>query len=318
MVEAERHAEDAASAAPARGRFRGVLLGLAAGDALGAPAEFMTADQVRERWGVLDEMVGGGCHRVEPGEGTDATEMTLSLAESLAGNDGFAPDDVVRRYHEWFVAGPRDVSLTTRTVMLTLSAGTPWDLASRRAYEILGFPTAGNGSIMRCSPIALRYCSDPDERRRVSLSESALTHFDHLAGWACAAYNDLVAAAMAGTLREQLPAIAASYDDEDLRVAEVLRDAAEAEPEEVECAAFVLDSLRAALWAVLRCDSFEETLVEIVNRGNDSDTVAAITGALAGALYGDAAIPPRWLAALHQRERIVAAADALAARAGAA
>jgi ADP-ribosyl-[dinitrogen reductase] hydrolase len=316
MVEVERHAEDAASAAPERGRFRGALLGLAVGDALGAPAEFMTADQVRERWGVLDEMVGGGCHRVEPGEGTDATEMTLCLAESLAANDGFAPDDVVRRYHEWFLAGPRDVSLTTRTVMLALSAGTPWDLASRRAYEILGFPTAGNGSIMRCSPIALRYRDDPDERRRASVSESALTHFDHLAGRACAAYNDLVAAG-AGRLREHPPPITASYDDEDLRVAEVLRDAAEAEPEEVECAAFVLDSLRAALWAVLRCDSFEETLVEIVNRGNDSDTVAAITGALAGALYGDAAIPQRWLAALHQRDRIVAVADALAARAGA-
>jgi ADP-ribosyl-[dinitrogen reductase] hydrolase len=86
--------------------------------------------------------------------------------------------------------------------MLALAAGTPWDLASRRAYEILGFPTAGNGSVMRCAPIALRYFNDPETRRLVSLRESTLTHFDHLAGWSCVALNELLAAAMAGRLRE--------------------------------------------------------------------------------------------------------------------
>ncbi len=85
-----------------RDRFRGALLGLAVGDALGAPAEFLTAVQVRDRWGVLDEMVGGGCHNVRPGEVTDATEMMLALAESLVAVGEFDPEDVVSRYRAWF------------------------------------------------------------------------------------------------------------------------------------------------------------------------------------------------------------------------
>ena len=297
-----------------RDRFRGALLGLAVGDALGAPAEFLTALQVRERWGVLDEMVGGGCHGVAAGEGTDATEMMLALAESLVVG-GFSPEDVVGRYRTWFAGGPRDVSLTTRTAMLALAAGTPWELASRRAYEILGSPTPGNGSVMRCAPVALRFYADGETRRRVSLADSALTHFDHLAGWSCVALNELLVAAMADRLDEDLPAIAASLDAEDSRVSGALREAADAEPSEIHAGAFVLDSLKAAVWAVLHTSSFEGALVEIVNRGDDCDTVGAVAGALAGARYGAGAIPARWLEALLVRERVTAAADGLAERA---
>ena len=241
--------------------------------------------------------------------------MMLELAESLATHGEFDPEDVVARYRAWFAAGPRDVSLTTRTVMLVMAAGTPWDLASRRAYEVLGFPTAGNGSVMRCAPIALRYAADPDARRRVSLRESTLTHYDRLAGWSCVALNELVVAAIAGGLPESVPAIAAALEPDDSRVAATLRDAIEAEAEEIRAAAFVLDSLGAAVWAVLHTTSFEGALVEIVNRGGDCDTVGAIAGALAGARYGADAIPARWLEPLLVRERVTALADALAARA---
>ena len=295
-----------------RDRFRGALLGLAVGDAMGAPAEFLTPAQVRERWGVLAEMVGGGCHEVRPGEVTDATEMMLALAHSLVGVGGFDAEDVLSRYRAWFAAGPRDVSLTTRTVMLILTAGTPWDRASRRAYEVLGFPTAGNGSVMRCAPVALRYACDGDTRRRVSLRESMLTHYDRLAGWSCVALNELIVAAMADALDESLPAIAAALDIEEARVSMTLRDAVVAEPDEIEPAAFVLDSLRAAVWAVLHTDSFEGAILEIVNRGGDCDTVGAVAGALAGARYGAAAIPARWLDPLRVRDEVAAAADALA------
>ena len=179
--------------------------------------------------------------------------------------------------------------------MLALAAGTPWDLASRRAYEVLGFPTAGNGSLMRCAPVALRYFRDPELRRRVSLRESMLTHYEHLAGWSCVALNELVVAAMAGRLSESLPAIAATLDDEAPQVAAALREAIGAEPDEIQPASFVLDSLRAAVWAVLHTTTFEGALVEIVNRGGDCDTVGAVAGALAGARYGAGAIPARWL-----------------------
>jgi ADP-ribosyl-[dinitrogen reductase] hydrolase len=295
-----------------RDRFRGALLGLAVGEALGAPAEFLSPDQVVERYGYIADMVGGGCHDVAPGQTTDATDMTLRLAESLADRGEHDPEDVMRRYREWFEGRPRDVSLTVRTVMLSYRAGTPWDLASRRAYEVLGHPVAGNGSLMRCAPLALLFHRDAARRREAMEGESMLTHFDRLAGWACVAYGDLLAAALHDRLREELPAIADGLEDEDRRISAVLREALDAEPEEVQNSAFVVDSLRTALWAVLRSATFEETVCLVVNRGDDADTIGAITGALAGALYGEAGIPARWLAPLELREPLRAVADRLA------
>ena len=298
--------------AAARDRFRGALLGLAVGEALGAPAEFLSPRQVAERYGVITEMLGGGCHAVAPGETTDATDMMLCLAESLAERGGFDPEDVMARYVRWFEGGPRDVSLTVRTVMLSVRAGTPWDLASRRAWEILGSPNSGNGSLARCAPVALRYLCDTAERHRVAQRESTLTHFDRLAGWACVAFTDLLVAAIAGDLRRGLDAAAAAVEDEDRRVSAALREALEMEPEEAQNSAFVLDSLRTAVWSVLRSASFEEAVCLTVNLGDDADTVGAVTGALAGALHGAAAIPSRWLDVLVLRDRITAVADRLA------
>lgn len=295
-----------------RERYRGCLLGLAVGDALGAPAEFLSAEQIAERWGVLTEMVGGGCHNVAPGESTDATDMMLCLAESLAERSRFDPDDVARRYLDWFAAGPKDVSLTVRTALLSIRAGTSLDLASRRAYEILGSPTAGNGSLARCAPIALRYVGDRDALLDASLRESALTHFERLAGWACAIFNELLAAALTGQLRSSALAVAARYDDEDARVSTTVREALVAEPEEVHSSAFVLDTLRLAVWATVHAESFEEALINAVNLGNDPDTAGAVTGALAGAHFGEGSIPSRWLDVLVVRDRAFAVADRLA------
>ncbi|HET6496553.1 MAG TPA: ADP-ribosylglycohydrolase family protein [Thermoleophilia bacterium] len=294
-----------------RDRIRGSLLGVAVGDALGAPADFLTPDQIVERYGLITEMLGGGCHDLQPGQTTDATEMMLCLAESLAAIGGFDAEDVMDRYLAWFESVPLDMSLAVRTALLSYRSGTPWDLASRRAHEILGGPTAGNGSLMRCAPVAMRYLDDTEMRHAVSQRESTLTHFDRLAGTSCVAFNDLLVAALHGELAAQLPVIADAMLDEDRRVSATLREAAAAEPEEIQNSAFVLDTLCAAVWAVLRTDSFEDALVLSVNLGNDADTVSAVTGALAGAVYGEAGIPPRWLAPLCVRERVVAVADRL-------
>ncbi len=299
-----------------RDRFRGTLLGLAVGEALGAPAEFLTPDQIVEKYGYITEMIGGGCHEVAAGEATDAVGMMLCLAESLADTGGFDPEDVMRRYLAWFETSPVDVSLTVRTVLLSHRAGTHWDLASRRGHEILGSPVAGNGSLMRCAPVALLYLDDAETRRVVSQRESMLTHFDRLAGSACAALDDLIAGAVTGDLRGTLGEVALAFDDEDRRVSTTLREAAISEPEEIGTSAFVLDTLRTAVWSVLRTASFEEALCLTVNLGGDADTTAAVAGALAGAVYGESGIPDRWLAPLLLRDRVAAAADRLAAEAG--
>jgi ADP-ribosyl-[dinitrogen reductase] hydrolase len=299
-----------------RERYRGVLLGLACGDALGAPADYLSPEQIAGRWGVLAEMVGGGCHDVAAGEATDATDMTLCLAESLADRGEFDPEDVVRRYLEWFSSCPKDVNLTMRTALLSIRSGISLDMASRRAHEILGSPSAGNGSLSRCSPIALLYRHDREIIRDVSLRESGLTDFDRLAGWVCAAYNELIDAALDGKLRSRVLGVAAEFGEEDARVTAVINEAVIAEPEEIYSSANALDTLRAAVWCTVHARSFEEAVVTAVNLGNDADTTGAVTGALAGAHFGEGSIPPRWLEVMPVRSRAAALADRLADLAG--
>jgi ADP-ribosyl-[dinitrogen reductase] hydrolase len=299
-----------------RDRFRGALLGLAAGEALGAPAEFLTAEQVVEKYGVITEMIGGGVYDVAPGEITDATEMMLCLAGSLADNGGFEPEDIMERYGAWLESQPIHVSLTVRAALISYRSGTHWDVASRRAFEILGGPTAGNGSLIRCAPVGLLYSTDAPKRHEVSHRESTLTHFDGLAGWSCAAFNDLITAALHGDLAAELPAIARTFEDEDKRVAAVLRDTPDAEAEEVVSSSFVLDTLQTALWTVLHAAGFEHAVTMAVNLGNDATAVGAATGALAGAVYGESGIPARWLETLGVRDTIAALADRLADLAG--
>jgi ADP-ribosyl-[dinitrogen reductase] hydrolase len=237
--------------------------------------------------------------------------MMLCLAESLAAGGDFTPEDIMQRYLAWFQSRPKDVSLTVRTVMLSLMSGTAWDVASRRAFEILGRRAAGNGSIMRSAPIALRYLYEPAQRRKIARRESTLTHFDRLTGWSCVALDELLAAALTGDVKARVEEIASSLDGDDTRVGATLREAIDAEPEEIQSSAFVLDTLKTALWSVLRTASFEDALVCTANLGNDADTNCAVTGALAGAFYGAVAIPPRWTAPLLVRDRVLDAADRL-------
>jgi ADP-ribosyl-[dinitrogen reductase] hydrolase len=299
-----------------RDRFRGTLLGLAAGEALGTPAEFLTAEQVVEKYGVITEMIGGGVYDVAPGAITDATEMMLCLAGSLADNGVFEPEDVMERLAAWLESQPHHVSLTVRAALISYRSGTHWDVASRRAFEILGGPTAGNGSLIRCAPLGLLYWEDAATRHELSLRESTLTHFDRLAGWSCAAFNDLVSAALHGDLREELPDIARTFDDEDKRVAAVLRDTTAAEAEEIVSSSFVLDTLQTALWTVLHAADFEYAVTVAVNMGNDATAAGAVTGALAGAVFGESGIPARWLDELTVRAEVTAVADRLADLAG--
>jgi ADP-ribosyl-[dinitrogen reductase] hydrolase len=299
-----------------RDRFRGTLLGLAAGEALGAPAEFLTADQVVEKYGVITEMIGGGVYDVAPGEVTDAAEMMLCLGRSLADRGDFDPEDVIARLAVWLEGQPRHVSLTVRAALISYRSGTHWDVASRRAFEILGGPTAGNGSLIRCAPVGLLYRGDASMRREVSHRASTLTHFDRLAGWSCAAFNDLITAALRGELRDEVPAIARTYDDEDKRVAAVLRETPDAEVEEIVSSSFVLDTLQTALWTVLHAADLEHAVTIAVNMGNDATAVGAVTGALAGAVYGESGIPSRWLDVLAVRDDVVEIAERLADLAG--
>lgn len=296
--------------------FTGCLVGLAVGDALGAPLEFMGRDRVRQQYGRVTEMLGGGWLRLHPGEYTDDTEMALCLAYSIVERGYFDPEDVVRRFVQWLDSGPKDVGITTRSSLTKVRNGIPWEEASRLTHEELGGKSASNGGLMRCPPVGLLDARDEDVLIADSLISCRLTHWHPAAGWSCVALNLAIAALVQDMPKaELLPWLLPRIDNQTVQLA--LERAPELSVGVVRASGYVVDCLQAAFWAYFTTDSFEDALVAVVNLGEDTDTAGAVCGALAGAAYGYEAIPPRWRDTLIGREEIVGLAErihALAAR----
>jgi ADP-ribosyl-[dinitrogen reductase] hydrolase len=290
-----------------RDRFRGSLVGLAVGDALGAPLEFQPARDPAE---YVTDMIGGGWLKLLPGEWTDDTEMTLCVVESLLARRVFDPDDIAGRFVAWMRTRPPDIGLHTGRVLNLIEQGTPWEAASREVQDN-DSESAPNGSLMRCSPLALFFYRHPDFVAELSPVLSRITHAHPDCEWACVFLDVTIALLLVGHTGED--AVNAAYD--------VCRDASDAlrerinlamEPDcDVSPSGWVLDTLQVALWAFLHSATFEGTLVTAVNRGADADTVGAVAGTLAGARYGLSGIPERWLTPLRDRDGLVDRADRL-------
>jgi ADP-ribosyl-[dinitrogen reductase] hydrolase len=298
-------------------RFRGCLLGLATGDALGGPVEFMTREAILTRHGKpLREMVGGGWLKLKKGETTDDTAMARMLAESIEHCDGVDTVDIARRYVAWMQSNPPDIGTITRAALNGFKSGLNVPNAALGAHRQLKGKSAGNGTIMRCPPIALRYAYD--ERRLIdgSRDEALITHFDPLAWTGSIAVNLLIE-----RLLRAMP-IRDAIDDVAYRVRRIPKAAGEVadvfekargdvDGRLLPTSGFVLDTLRIALWALLGTSSLEEAVVASINQGGDADTQGAVTGAIAGAMYGVEAIPQRWLEPLQDRMRLQDLADRL-------
>ena len=279
-------------------RARGVILGLAVGDALGAAVEWDHPDQIHARYGgPLRDMVASRMWGL--GEWTDDTAMALALAESLAERGVYDEDDVLARYLVWARSGPKDIGTTVSHALAR--ARTPDDARAAAAayHQASGGRSAGNGSLMRTAPIAVHYRDDAGAIERMSRLDSSLTHHDELAGDACVMLNLTIAALLTGRRPPQSTSTVGRV------AAEAPSMTAEQLLEPVHRQiGFVLTALRVAFWAAMSADSFEGAVVAAANLGGDSDTNAAVTGALAGARFGAAGIPQRWLEPLHARERL--------------
>src|SRR4051812_46151751 len=271
-----------------RDRFRGCLIGLAAGDALGTTLEFRPPGS----FSPICDMVGGGPFDLPAGAWTDDTSMALCLAESLLECRGFDPVDQLRRYRRWYREGHWS------------STGRCFDIgnatrAALQRFERTGEPfpgdadphAAGNGPLMKLAPIPMAYASDPVLAIEHAGASARTTHGAPEAGDAARAF----AALLVGELRggESVP-----YEASDPRVSAAL--ASEREPPAVRGGGYVVDALEAALWAVRTTSSFETAVLAAVNLGDDADTTGAIAGQLAGARYGASAIPARWRGRLRR------------------
>lgn len=288
-----------------RDRTHGALLGLAVGDALGTTLEFTR----RDTQPLHTEMTGGGPFDLKPGEWTDDTAMALALADSLLSCAGFDPHDLATRFVRWWQDGAYsctgtcfDIGITTREALARfVRSGDPYAGSTHPQ-------TAGNGSLMRLAPVALFTIHDADQADQLARDQSRITHAAPQAVEACAYFVQLLRDAILGeqdVLRPRAwagdPAIAAIAAGS---WRQKTRD-------EIRSSGFIVDTLEAALWAVGTTSTFEEALILAVNLANDADTVGAVTGQVAGALYGASAIPERWLHPLAWRSEISEAANRL-------
>ncbi len=304
-------------------RFKGCLVGLAVGDALGAPLEFMTAAQIRSAHGTVRDFLGGGWQKLSPGETTDDTALMRCLAQSYLARSAFDPADILDRFLGWLSTNPPDVGNLTRTALQAYAVGRDPATAGREAWEASGRQSAGNGAVMRCAPTGLLRAADFKTLERESIIGSQLTHFDPRCCQSCVAVNYAIAQLLAG---EDLPVVhnnLLSYflENADPFMASVVEAALSEMPDPADISGpmqgYTFLTTHTALWALFNADSFESGLVTVVNLGGDADTNGAVAGALLGARFGYDAIPERWRDGLSGESEIVREAIELYALAGA-
>jgi ADP-ribosyl-[dinitrogen reductase] hydrolase len=288
-------------------RFRGSLLGLACGDALGSTVEFKN----RGSFEPVRDMVGGGPFELPAGYWTDDTSMALCLAASLLHRNGFDAVDQMNRYVNWWQWGYLsstgecfDIGSTTRRALETyVASGDPFSGSADPR-------SAGNGSLMRLAPIPLFFHGDPASIIHYAAESSRTTHAALEALDCCRLFARVISAVLSDVPRDGLLAadiLVASPRVQEMASGAFLRKARS----EIRGSGYCVESLEAALWCFHTTGSFQEAVIEAVNLGDDADTTGAITGQLAGAFYGVSQIPQPWLRRLAMRDFIDSTASGL-------
>jgi len=291
-------------------RYRGTMLGLAAGDALGTTLEFAVPGSFKP----MTDMVGGGSFDLEPGQWTDDTSMALCLAESLVEQNGFDADDQMRRYQRWHLEGYLsntgycfDIGNTVRRALHRYA-----EQHHPFAGEV-DFEFGGNGSLMRLAPIPLAFCNNPLQAVHLASEMSRTTHGAREPIDACRYYTTLIIGALRGSRKAQLLSddyapVAGLWQETPL-IQSIQSIAAgsfkKKQPPEIRGTGYVVDALEAALWAFWNTENFKQGALAAVNLGDDADTTGAIYGQLAGAYYGVDCIPEHWRNSIAMADRII-------------
>ena len=273
-------------------KVRGALYGVAIGDALGGPLEFMNAEQIKQKYGGrVTDMVGGGWLNLAPGETTDDTAMTLAVCEGIMENSSAPIEPIGRRFIEWVNTAPKDIGMTCARSVATARENLAAGMAAEMAWEKAGINTAiengdlsgGNGALMRTIGTALAY-EDEDDRANYTTRIAEMTHYDDLSSDICRYYADSVHHFI--------------KDEQDAGVRALDMMSVYGFGSCVNPSGWVQDSMECAYLAFTTETDFENALITAVNLGGDSDTIGAIVGGLAGAYYGYDAIPQRWIEAI--------------------
>jgi ADP-ribosyl-[dinitrogen reductase] hydrolase len=224
--------------------------------------------------------------------------MALALAESLMAHTPLDPVDLGQRFAAWYRSGPSDVGIHTGSVLGRISAGEPWERAVASAQRQRP-DSAGNGSVMRCWPVAVACWKDVARLLAESRLQSRVTHPHVECVEGCAFVNAAIYYLARGVLPAEAIARALSHVDLPPDAQGALKAAPSRGRDELTNSGWVRATLESAVWGLRTTNSFEEAVVQVVNLGNDADTAGAVVGALAGTAYGLEAIPQRWRRALQ-------------------
>ncbi len=285
-----------------RSRRLGSVLGLVVGDALGASNEFKEPGSFVP----ITDMVGGGPFGLPAGAWTDDSSMALCLAESLVERREFDVQDQMERYLRWREEGYLsstgrcfDIGLTTYQALMRF----------KRSGNPLAGPTdpesAGNGSVMRLAPVVAWAAHDVELALGLARESSRTTHRAEESVDGC----ELLARLLLGAYRGEDVTVAmqgapGTTWSPALREVAAMDGAGGSVPPRPPTG-YVVDTLACARWCVARSRSFREAVLLAANLGGDSDTIAAVTGQVAGAIYGVEAIPAQWTDRLALRERVL-------------
>ena len=292
-----------------RDRAVGALIGLAVGDALGTTLEF----QRRDKKPRIVDITGGGPFQLRPGCWTDDTAMALALADSLVASESLDCRDLMDRFVAWWQNGEYsctghcfDIGITTRNALQRyLRGGDPLAGSTDPA-------TAGNGSLMRLAPVALRFWNDRDRLDHAAAQQSRTTHAADEAVDGCRAFAELLADAISGRPRRDV--LAPRSFDGAPAIAKIVSGSWRGRArKDIHSSGYVVHTLEAAMWSVARTANFRNAVLLAANLADDADTVAAVTGQLAGAIYGRSGIPSDWLERIAWKDRLVDTAERLTA-----
>lgn len=284
------------------------IMGLVVGDALGVPVEF----EIRDTFSVTD-MIGFGTHDQPPGTWSDDSSMTLATLESIGRLGEVNANDIMMNFVDWFKGiaftphgSVFDIGLSTRNAILRYTRGIdPANCGGKNLSD------NGNGALMRILPVAM-FPNDPNKQVKL-LSVAHLTHAHCISDYGCLVYAAIVENLMCSMGKEESVKKGVQRFQHNVETNSLLADYSRLpdiqyiERNEIKSSGYVVDTLEAAIWCFLNTKSYRECVFAAVNLGNDTDTIAAVAGSLAGILYGcggETGIPEEWLCKIARKDWI--------------
>lgn len=273
--------------------MQGGLIGLAIGDALGGTTEFMSPDEIIRVHGRVTDIIGGGVWGLEPEETTDDTAMTIAVAKGILENSEDPIEAIGQYFLDWFNTNPKDVGITIQIAFHKYKED--WAEAAKEAHFALDEKSAGNGSLMRCLPIALAY-TDLKKMEEITYLQSNMTHFDDEAAHTCIIYNRIAYRLLQG---ENLKEVIEQEARNTIYEKELY--------EKPNCPAdgYVVHTMKWVLYWLLTCETYRDVVVEATNLGGDSDTIAAIAGGLKGIEVGWSNLPREYEGKLKNKAELI-------------